>query len=261
MQHLSEDIISRYISNEASFDEIVQVDKHTAECEECSMRIETLFYLRDNFNSIWNSWSIAEHRKINRDLKILESLERISEANPNLTEQIRDCFKRFTEGIELSVHVLIDRIRNLTTLARGTMPGEYGFRLKPLAAGIGDGNQDRITNKIEKASDLVLQQNVEEAVSELESLADIDARVSQSVTSEIRLEDNKIIEVVSDSRQGRISVKLWANDMKKPPPLAILVSRENPTDVYVSTFENIEEADYLLAEFRNVDTGQFDIIC
>ncbi len=257
MTHLDDILMLQYISKQASEDERIEVDSHLAECSECLTQVKALAHIRDNFEAVWESWTAAEHGRVLRQWQLAVALEKLGESVPALVQQIKSLFHRLETDAETCVKIWLDRVKILTTVAGRVMPQGHEFHLRPAAAGVGD---DNIQSHINRASSFLSQEQVEEAVMALESSAEINVRTPQFAVSEIDGDAGRVAEVIVDSRQGRISVKLWHSSAEAKPSLVLLIPGRNITDTHVAEFEQVEDVEYLLAEFQDVPTGQFDVI-
>ena len=84
MCHPDENTIFQYISQTASEQEQLQVDTHIVDCSECMERIRALLYIRKNFESVWTSWTSAEHGRVYRQWKLVRALKEAAEFSPSL---------------------------------------------------------------------------------------------------------------------------------------------------------------------------------
>jgi len=261
MSHIDERLMLRYVSEKASDDEIISVDAHIVDCQECFMHLRALFHLHENFDSVWTSWTATEHGRVCRQWNTITALEEALKSKPTLAKSAKNWVNSLDKGLDIFINAWIDRIKHLTIAAGRWLPNGYSFEIRPIYMGIGDiSDSDGVNDKLNKSSELLLHGEYDAAIKELDSIAKINARITQSVISEINRGNLKIGEVISDSRQGRISVKLWPKYIEAPPFFALLIPEGEPHAALLSEFEIVDDTEYLLAEFRDIDTGLFNII-
>lgn len=68
--------IIAYVGEKLGEEEQLDLDRHIDDCSKCLTLIQTLFYLRKGFESIWNLWTATEHGKTYRQwLEISRNIE------------------------------------------------------------------------------------------------------------------------------------------------------------------------------------------
>ena len=74
MDHLSEELILRYVSNTVSEQEEVEIYTHLADCSECLQRVRTLRYIQENLDTLWDSWTADEHGRVYKEWREVKAL-------------------------------------------------------------------------------------------------------------------------------------------------------------------------------------------
>ena len=260
MCHPDENTIFQYISQTASEQEQLQVDTHIVDCSECMERIRALLYIRKNFESVWTSWTSAEHGRVYRQWKLVRALKEAAEFSPSMTDLLKQWLMELREGLGIGVQVLIDQAKKVASAAATTLPTGYEFELRPAYAGVGSPNeQTQLANRLKKSSSLLSHNKIEEALSELIEAVKIDTRSPQAAVSEICCGGNRILQMVVDSRRGCVFVKFWQIYEKSRPALAVLLPNNSGKTVLISPFKQVENEQYILAEFDNLPDGVYSL--
>ena len=247
----------RYVSGSVSEDTQMAVDAHLAECGVCLSRMRALHYLRSNFDSLWDSWTAEEHGRICHRWQMAVALKHLSESSPSLTGRLGTWLARQEQRIGTAITILVDTTKKLATVAASELPDGQVFAPRP-ALGVGDVSSER--DRLAKASSLLGDGHAEDALEELSAVAETDVRLPSAVGWEVRVEGERKAEVTVLSRRGRVFVKVWPHAGTAGPELAVLLPKGMPEAVSAAEFESVESAEYLLAEFKDVESGQFEVI-
>jgi hypothetical protein len=260
MKHADDDVLLRCISGQARGEELLKVDTHMAECSLCRERFRALYYLSEHGESLSASWTAMEHGRAFRAWKLAGALEKTARKSPALAAGAGKWVSALREGAGIAVKVLVDRAGKVASAAEEALPPGYGFELLPTFAGVGRGDaMNRVEDCLKKSSRLLSQDRTEEALRKLLEAGRIDARSPRAAVSEILFEDKPVLQVVADSRRGRISVKLRRPGPGAPPGFALLLSREREEEVLAAPFREVEGEDYMVAEFEEVASGAYNI--
>lgn len=260
MYHPDEDMIFRYVSGLASDEEQLQVDAHVVDCSDCLQRIQALLYVRENFDSIWESWTAAEHGCVCRQWRLARALREAAEASPSLSERLSQWLAQLEEGLEIGVNVLVNRARKVASVAAASLPIGYEFELQPVYAGVGSvEEQTQLADHLKKGSSLLSQDKSDEAMQELLKAVKIDARSPQAAVSEVCHEGRRVLQMVADGRRGRVYVKFWSEHEEESPALAILLPRAPQAKASVAQFKPVEGEPYMLAEFENLPDDTYSL--
>jgi hypothetical protein len=260
MCHPDENTIFQYVSQKASEQEQLQVDTHIADCPECMERVRALLYIRKNFESVWTSWTSAEHGRVYRQWKLAKALKEAAERSPSMTVLLKQWLMELKNGMGIGINVLMGQAMKVASAAAATLPIGYEFELRPAYAGVGSPDeQTQLVDRLKKSSSLLSHNKIEEALSELAEAVKIDARSPQAAVSEICREGNRILQMIVDSRRGCVFVKFWQIYEKSRPALAVLLPNDSGKRVLISPFKQVENEQYILAEFDNLPDGVYSL--
>ncbi|MBU0753711.1 MAG: hypothetical protein KJ645_01135 [Planctomycetes bacterium] len=260
MNHPKDEIILRYLSDESGEDEQMEMDAHMANCSRCRDRVRAMAYLRENFDSLWNTWTASEHGRVHHQLQLAAALEEVVQSSSSLAPHAMRWRKQLGTALEVAIKVIVDQTKRVATMAQDMLLPGQGFELRTAAPGVGSAEElTRVSDHLNKGSRLLSQDRPDEAVSELLKAAGIDARSPQAAVSDIYHEGTWVFQVVADSRRARISVKYMPREGEITPVFALLLSQDPGTAARYSAFEAVEGEDYLLAEFEELPDGPYRI--
>ncbi len=260
LNHPDEEAIIRYVSEQTSEQEQFDMDKHFSDCTSCSKSVRTMFFIRENFDALWDNWSAAEHGRLSQQLVLANALRQASQTRPALSDEIRRWLGQLGEGLCVSARVLLDRSRKIALLGTSALPAGFEFRVRPAYIGIGSPKeQAKVNEHLQKSSELLSQHKAEQAVDELLQAVKIDARSSQVSTLSIVHQDNRLFEVHVDSIARTVLLMFWPVEGQGYPRLAILAPEEGACPATPAEFKPVEGADYFLAEFGNVGDGIYSM--
>jgi len=244
-------MMRRYLSANVSEGEQLEVDTHLAECPGCLHHIQMLRYLRENYDSLWDSWKASEHGHVYRQWRLVKALREVAETRPSLANRLGLWLGELREGLEITTRVLVDRPRKVASLAVAALPFGYDLRFPLACAGVGSPNrQTEMEEHLRKGSVFLSEGRIDEATDELLKLREIDARYPQTAVSEVCCGGRVVMQIIADGRRGRISVKSWSCEDRRSPAVAILLPMRNEERVLVGEFETVEGEEYVLAEFE-----------
>jgi len=260
MAHLEDDLVLRYVNGLASDMEQYRIEDHLSRCDACFDRIRTLLYLRENFDSLWDSWTVSEMNFLFREKRLLQTLKAVTDSGlPQAAEKARKWLNELKEGTLVTLGILVDRSERLASAAASVLPSGYQFALQA-SGGVGAAEDlRRLEAHQQRGSDLLSSDETEAAREELRQAAKISPRRAQAVISEVYAEGTKKMEVIADSQRGVISVKFWAFGEEPLPELVLLLRGEGEPPL-ISEFEGVEGESYFLAEFHDVPSDRFEAI-
>ncbi len=259
MNHLTENILIRYISDELSENEHIEVDTHIDCCQDCLERIQGLRILKDDFESIWDSWTADEHGRIYRQWQLMKALKEAADASPSIYQKAAQWAQQLSAGIEAGLKVLVSNAKKAAIIVAEAMPEGYQFQLRPAYAGVASEERRVLEEHLNKSSTLLSQDKTDMALGELIEAVKIDARVAQVVLSEVYYEDNLRFHVAVNSHRSIIWIKCWPLEKQEPPSLAALLPKGIAKTISIRQFKPVEGERYLLAEFENVADGAYSV--
>lgn len=260
MEHPNENTIFQYASEQTTSEEEFQVEAHMAECSECLGRVRALRHLRENFESIWQSWTPAEHGHLYQQWRLATALAQVAESQPSLAQQARQWLGQLRTGVEMAVKVLLDQSRKLAMAAEELLPPQHSFQLQPAIQGVGAGEErERLEGHLNKSRDLLGEGQVEAALQELLHAVEIDARSPQTARSEVHREGRLMLQVDVESRRRELSVRYWPTEDEAAPSLALLVPQDPDVPPQAAAFETEPQARFAQARFSELPDGVFSL--
>ena len=260
MHHLDEDVLQRYVSHSVSDQERLEVDSHLADCADCARRVQASFYLQRRFDPLWDEWTAAEHGRAYEQWRLVKAAREIAEAEPSLADRVKQWLGQFRSDVGFSLKVLIDKSHKVAAVAQDVFAPGYEFRLCPKYSGVGTPEQEKqLDSHLKRGSEFLSQDRQAQALDELLEAVKIDARTPQSATSEVFSEGRRVLQMVVDSRRGRIWAKSWPEEGQEPPGMAILLPGRPELRALAIEFRKVEDEPYLLAEFEDVLPGIYSL--
>jgi hypothetical protein len=258
LNHPDDEAVIRYISEKCSPQEQLEMDTHFSECPSCRERAGTILFIRENFDTLWESWTAAEHGRVHQQIALARALKQAAKIKPTLAEEIKRWFEQLGAGLCISAAVLLDRTKKIALLASTVLPAELKSELRPAFVGIGSPKeQAKVNEHLKKGSELLSQNKAEQAVNEMLQVVKIDARSSLVSTLNITRRDSRLLEVRVDSKSRTVLIMFWPIEGEGHPRLVILAPKEG--EPMVSEFKLVEGADYFLAEFTGLPDGLFTL--
>lgn len=262
MRHLDDNTIRDYVLEEVSESEQMAAEDHMADCPECVERVRAFRYAQEHFDSLWNSWTAAEHGRVTKQWRLAMAVSEIVQEHPKLIKQARQWLEDFKEEIGLGVKVLMDRRHQIVSLARAFMPLSYRFQLQPVHRGVGGPEEiAELEKQLNRGSELLAEDRPEEAVQEILQAITMDARSLQSAVSEVCHKERRILQTTADSAIGRVSVKYWTQPDQEDPFIVVLLPKETNAKAVARVFDKVRVSgeSYLLAEFKGVSDGAYTL--
>lgn len=259
MSHPDEETLLLYVSDQASDQMSFEVAGHIADCRECLERARGLTHLRENFDSLWDSWTAEEHGSVGRQWRLATALEAAAGSDPSLAGKVAASIKSLEQSAQIGLKVLLDRAKRLSALAAGSMPEGFGCTPRFAFAGVG-APDEQAEEHLKRGAELLDRGEVEEAIAELEGAAKVDARLPQAASSEVQHGGQTKARIDADSRRGYLSVRFWPAEGEKAPELVVLMPEGRPEAARAAELLPVRGEDYLLAEFEELPTGQFEIL-
>lgn len=258
MKHLNDNLLLRYASRSASEQDCLRVEEHVADCPQCLGRLRGLNYLRDDFVSVWASWTAAEHARLCRQWKVAVALNRIVESVPALAEKARHWLENIGLYSIRALNLLVDKAQGIAGIGSGVLPGGYAFRLEPAIVGVGAPDTEA-DSYIRKGAELLSRGEGEAAARELAEARRIDARLPQAARSQVSRDGCRQAQIVVDGRRGRAAVRYWPREGETVPDLVLLLPEGQAEEALAAELQAVEGEDYLLAEFSGVPEGQLEL--
>lgn len=223
MKHIDWETIGSYGKKRMTEQEMAAVDEHLARCQECVNRVWAHEYVQDHFDQVWEDFSSG------RLFKELRADRRIAAADG--------------EPLELE---LIARARALVTDLKGRAAAVL-----------------KIALNVRRKTAQVLDEGLEllgldrAALSFAPVAAPVRVRGEEPIwTVAFQAQGPPRVQVMADPVTQRISIQIWL--IEPPWPLAVLHSTATDERL-VAEFQHPEGADYLLAEFDELPSGEFSL--
>jgi hypothetical protein len=260
MHHLDDDSIIRYFLGEITENEQLEIDGHASSCNDCLIRLRTMFFLRENFTLIWKKWSAAEHGRIYTSWQNIHTLLETASSIPSMAEQITQCFRAAKEGLIIGTKVFLNKTKRIVSSAPIVLPVGYDFRICIRDSGIGSSEEQvQLEKHLISGSELLSSDDIEQVEKELLKAGSIDTRSPQATVSEIRHEEQLILQIIADGVRGKISLKFWPEVGNKKPAFAMLLSKQALIKPKIMEFKSVEDEEYILAEFENLSDSVYTI--
>jgi hypothetical protein len=257
--HPSEDVVFRYVADQPSDEERLEVDLHMADCDACRQKVQAMLHLRTDFDAIWQSCTAAEFGRTYRQWRIAEALRARAAESPALVHRATEWLRRKATNVGVELRVFVDGARRIASAA-AQMPSGCAIELQMAYAGVGSPEEiTRLKQHLQRSSEFLLQGRPEETARELLQAVRIDARCPQAAVAEILHEGKRVLYVIADSRRGRISVKAEDAPGWSAPSLAILLSASAEVPPRIAEFVSVEGETSTLAEFDDVKDGVYGI--
>jgi hypothetical protein len=256
MNHPSEIKIYQYINEAASKEDIYDIDRHMAECNECFERIRSLIYLKENFEDLWNTFSAEDIGHTARQMEKVKALQG-SILRP-VPVAAKDLISKPVNPI-LNLKLLFDDFRKVTALAKSYLSDGYSLFLNPIANGIGSADDTFIDNKRNQASTHLSNDDISGAIESLNEVSLLNPSAVRFSSATIVLAGEKVASIDADINMTRLQITYWV-ETERPNPVSVkLVSGENET-VDSKKFSPADEGDILVAEFFKIPNGSFTVI-
>lgn len=258
MKHLADSLLLQYASHSAAEQDCLRVEEHIADCAQCLGRLRALNYLRDDFVSVWGSWTGAEYARLCRQWKVASALNRIVDSVPALAEKARHWLESVGLCSVRAINLLMDKAHGIAGIGDGFLPSGYAFRLEPAVAGVGAPDTEADSH-IRKSAELLSLGEGEAAARELAEAQRIDARLTQAARSHVSRDGCRQAQIMIDGRRGRAAVRYWSREGESVPDLILLLPEGRPEQALAAELQAVEGEDYFLAEFSGVPEGQLEL--
>ncbi len=248
---LTDDMILRYVAGEATEEEAFAVDSAMAQDPELFDRVRSLFDLKDHFEEVWASFSLASREPDHVRAQVVEAAVKLAQANPALADRLRRCATEAGAVCTGSFRLFVDRTRQwggiaATQLAQGLTPRiQFGF------CGVGSADQ-ALQRHIEQGSAALVKGNLTEVTRALEAAAGIQPSEVEKAGLKIEQNGQVVLELSLNSLRGTLDVKFWPRTGVLEPTQAILISDSGCDLPIVANFEAAEGDLALIAEFLAV---------
>jgi hypothetical protein len=255
-----EAVILAYAAGRASEEEQIVVDEHVCLCMVCSARVRALLSLREDFDSVWDTWTAARHGNAHRAAIVAEALEKLAREKPSLAARARSWLLDTCQGVgERTLRVLVDRAKGIALMAADVLPeGCALLRCSPVA---GFGSPDKETQAhLEQGGELLVRGQIAAAEREMEAAAAVDARLARAATCEVLRAGRRQAVACVDSTHGTLWIRVWPEKGLASPAFALMYSTQNPSGVHTAEFASVRGEDFVVAEFTNVPDGPFCVL-
>jgi len=224
MKHLTIEEILAYIAGNISEEESFRVDHHLADCRECVGRVHAYGRMRENFDDLWESWTVKDHAREMLKAHIIASAASAKIA-PELRKRLSLWLKHIGEKTEAALDIVMDSSRRTANILQESMEG----LVRPGGA-----------------------RSFELVPSPVRTLG---TGETGSISLEARLP--AWIRVTVDPAARKIAVQ--GPGSEETLPLAILVPQKRG-EALVEEFRRPEDADFILAEFEDLPDGEYFLL-
>lgn len=255
MNHPSFEAIFRYATNNVTDEELFEIDTHMVDCEACSRQIAGIMYLRNNFDTVWDSFNLAGYAELQRQLNYMDVLVKAAEADPGIKMKMPSLYFRIKAGLALSVKVLLDSGQQLSLIAaevkKEFLP-EAGLYLEPRYTGVGDRQQIEAAQKLDQSRDYLKNGSPDQALALLKEVKVITPELVESSKQMILSAGEEVGTIEIGSNTKTVEVRFWKYDPQNPPYVAILTS---PSGMERMAKLAADENDHLIARFEAITEG------
>lgn len=263
-----------YVSGQGPEELRIRIDSHVADCPQCLKTVQGSLLLRRDFEAVWESWTPQEHGRALEDAarspalkarpaasvvpdpdvldkRVLEQASRSA-----LPQRVIALLSQIAGDTRLTLKLLLSQARQVASAAAGLIPPGHVFALSPAFAGTGAAG-DELQTHLNKGSELLAQDQPEQAMQELLAAVQIDARSPQTAVTSVLREGAPFLQVVVDGHRGHIWAKCSAKPDQSAPAVAVLIPEEQNIDVRFAEFKTLEDEPGLLADFEDVQDGTY----
>ena len=262
VSHLTDASLLRYVSGKTSEMEHARVDLHVAQCEKCLAALRAALHLRENFDDIWEAWNSEEHGRSEQKYHLLAALSSMEEKQLESDINARSILEKIDKGVQLSFVLLLDRARQMAVSAARGLPEGLNWNIVPAVthAAVAGSDEDR---KLKNVCQLLADGRDDEAAEQFVLLDQVNSLSARTSTVDVVEATQTKLVIDTDSRSGRISVRVWRDTSSRTEEttVAILIPHSDKEKARMELLRPVEAADYLLAEFKDVPSGGFELIC
>lgn len=260
MTHLTETDILKYAFDEASEAEQIRIEEHVADCSDCRGRVQAAVYVKTHAGSLVESWSAEEHGAAFRQMNAIRAMRAIALKDRTLAARAAKWLTQTTTEVAASARLLIDQAKSVGLSAMETGSAGWSASLRPALQGVASPTAEAAYKYVEEGSGMLSQGSVDDAIRAVSEAVNLDSRIGQSTTLEMRHTNGAMLQLVVDSKRRRAILMHKPARRENIGGLAILMPLDWSQDPMVSKLEAVEDADYLIAEFDGLPDGQYTLI-
>jgi hypothetical protein len=220
-EHLEVEKILAYIADKLEGEEAYEADSHLAECRGCRERAHRFFELRTDFARLWDSWSVTNIKAETLQARLIEGIGAAG-ITKALRARAEEWIKNISHRTEAALDVTLSSTERAARVVQSGLKGMF------------------------QPSSFLIFSSVESAVRLWGG--------SGRNTIAVETVDAPWVRVTVDPEAGRVAVQ--AELTPEPWPLVALVPNEK-RGAYIQEFSRPEGADYLLAEFDDIEDGNY----
>lgn len=260
MNHLNDESILSYVAARASEAEQMATEGHMAQCADCCTRVRLMRSLREEFDSVWETFTAADLGSTYRKWRLSLALQRLCEKGPALASQARRWLRELSEQADATIDILVDGTKKLAMAAKIALPSGYGFRPQWAMAGVGAGEEREVLEShLTRSSELLGQNQPTEATRELLKAIKVHPRIPQAVTSEVYHEGRLVLQVSVESRRREVIARYWPIEEGEIPGLLLLLPDDVESPPLVAEFRQSEDEPLAIAELGGLPDGTYTL--
>jgi len=225
MSHLKTEEILAYVAGKMAEKKAFEVNIHLATCEECAKRVKAHYYIKDHFDTLWDTWTAKRHAEEYWQARVGEALKE-AEIPPRLGERVKDWLGKISQKADVAIGVVIDASQRMAEVV------QEGFEAL-------------------RRPDIVLE------FSSLPAPVLILGEEPEEGTIKVEAKGPPWTAITVEPTAQKITVQMEVSD--EPWPLLLLFPKMEGK-VFISEFSHPEGTDYLLAEFEDVPDGEFTLV-
>lgn len=248
MTHIDFKTMLRYISNIASDNEQLEVDIHMSDCKHCYTQISALQYLKNNFWTVFENFTIEKYAEAQHQLKYLSILMEATNKHPDLKSKLVGLYTNIREGFTISAKLLIDSGRRLSLIAPDNKAGwemDAGFYMDTVYNGIGDSESTAAAQKLEQSRKFLNKSMKDNAVDLMADITKIKPELVESSKLLIKSQQREIGYVDANSLTKTLEIVFYEFKKESPPSLVILTDTSGGV---ILTELQLDDNDWLIAE-------------
>lgn len=259
MEHLNNDNFLRYISENPDVEESIRMDVHLAQCESCAEKMRAFFYIKDNFEDLWDTWSAEEHGRVYLKRTLLKAASDMGKASAISMKTLKEWLGRIDSRIGIAARFLIDTAGKVSAIVETGLSPQYGFRMRPVAAGVGTPDIINIEEKIKAGEEKLRSGCADEALKLLAEVSSMDARLLQARVMDIYSGGKLKARLTVDSRKRKAGMLYWPENETDMPGILLLSAKDDNGPSLVAEFKKYQSDDHYVAEFGKLPNGEYNI--
>ena len=233
MSHIDTKDIAAYVAGRMTDTDCMRVERHFAGCLECAKRVKAHYYIKDNFDQAWVSWTKPSRTEAALAERIGLSLSQIL-FNPKYVEH-RDRMESWLKKLQAKAGIAWCATVDTSRQAAKILKSDLNVRFL-------------------QESPTWLRTAAVQPV-EVRTRGAILNRGSQSKTS-ISVTDEGLVKVnIFDSSEGT-TIRVESVMLTEPLPLVILIPRAGERS-FVGVFKKTRKG--ILAEFKDIPEGEYTL--